>query len=356
MIAGDTNQRNFTLPVPDPPKSNWGSDPAQSSQAGLAQKAIGFNCLDYSKAAEGSLYRHFMPDKAYLDANCVDGIRAELMFPSCWNGKDVTSDNKKSHVAYPNTIMDGVCPPDFPVRLPGLFYESIWNTAEFAGVDGEFVWSNGDPTGYGYHGDFIMGWAEDFLQSAVDTCTNPSGRIQDCPLFTIQDDADVQACKINKGLLSALLDEDLIGPMGGLPGDVPVNAGPGYVVKGAPVPDESSAAPVPTLSHSAGSTVAATASGLAGAVFNEASGAPKAAVAAVEPTTPPAPTTTPPPTVSLESNQKAYTTSYKTEGNKVIEVIVIEEFTTVTDTPETVTQYTTMAKRHSHNRRHHGRA
>lgn len=145
MIAGDNEQRNFTLPVPDPPKSDWtGEDVTQKS---LGQKAVGFNCLNYAAAAEGSLYRHFLPDKAYLDANCLDGIRMELMFPSCWNGVDVDSTNHKDHVAYPDQVMTGTCPDDYPVRLISLFYETIWNTAAYIGVDGQFVLSNGDPTG-----------------------------------------------------------------------------------------------------------------------------------------------------------------------------------------------------------------
>jgi len=147
MIAGDTNRRNFTLPVPDPPKSNWGSDPAQSSQYGLSQKAIGFNCLNYAIAPEGSLYRHFLPDKSYLDGNCADGVRFEIMFPSCWNGVDPNSPNNKDHVAYPDLVIDGTCPPGFPTRLPGLFYEIIWDTYAFKGQAGEFIIANGDPTG-----------------------------------------------------------------------------------------------------------------------------------------------------------------------------------------------------------------
>jgi Domain of unknown function (DUF1996) len=147
MIAGDTNQRNFTLPVPDPPKSEWASDPEQSSQAALRQKALGFNCLNYAIAPEGSLYRHFLPDKAYMDANCKDGVRFELMFPSCWNGKDITSPNFKDHVAYPSLVMTGDCPSDYPVRLVSLFYEIIYDTYAFVGQDGEFIISNGDPTG-----------------------------------------------------------------------------------------------------------------------------------------------------------------------------------------------------------------
>lgn len=147
MIAGDTNQRNFSLQVPDPPQSEWSSIEGQDTQFGLEEKAKGFNCLNYAATPEGSLTRHFLPDKAFLDANCLDGIRLEVMFPSCWNGKDVDSDNHKDHTAYPDLIFNGACPSGFETRLPGLFYETIWDTYAFKGQDGQFVISNGDPTG-----------------------------------------------------------------------------------------------------------------------------------------------------------------------------------------------------------------
>lgn len=145
MIAGDTKRRSFSLPVPDPPQSSWSGE--QSTQSGLAQKAVGFNCLDYNKRPEGSLYRHFLPDKAYLDANCKDGVRFELMFPSCWNGKDIDSPNHQSHMQYPSTVKDGTCPPGFETRLISLFYETIWDTHKFASQEGKFVISNGDDSG-----------------------------------------------------------------------------------------------------------------------------------------------------------------------------------------------------------------
>ncbi len=144
MIAGDTNQRNFTYPVPDIPKSFWTGQYA--TQDFLRQAALVFNCLNYAITPEGSLYRHFLPDKSYLDAHCTDGVRFELMFPSCWNGRDNTSPNKKDHVAYPSQVMTGNCPDGFPERLPSLFYETIWDTYAFNGQPGEFIIANGDPT------------------------------------------------------------------------------------------------------------------------------------------------------------------------------------------------------------------
>ena len=118
MIAGDTFKRDFKWPIPDPPTSEWSGE--QESQAALRQKAIGFNCLNYNGAAEASLGRHFLPNKTYLDEHCTDGVRFEMMFPSCWNGKDVDSDDHTSHVAYPSLVMDDTCPEGFETRISFL--------------------------------------------------------------------------------------------------------------------------------------------------------------------------------------------------------------------------------------------
>lgn len=148
MLAGDTRQRNFSgLPVPDPPTSFWtATDFAESA---LRQKALGFNCLNYSPGVtpEGTIYRHFMPDKNFLDNTCPDGLRLELVFPSCWNGKDLDSDDHKSHMRYSSFVLDGTCPEGYETRVPTLLYEVIWATNAFKGVAGQFVLSNGDPTG-----------------------------------------------------------------------------------------------------------------------------------------------------------------------------------------------------------------
>ena len=256
VLAGDSRLRNFTGPVPDPPTSSWGAE--DMTQEALGQKSLGFNCLNYNRAPEGSRYRHFMPDKEYLDANCANGIRAEIFFPSCWNGKDVKSDDHKSHVAYPNLIDGGKCPKGYETRLPSLFYETIWNTYAFKGKSGQFVWSNGDPTGYGYHADFINGWNTNTLRSAVNDCTNPSGRVEDCQHFTpsLQTDAEQGECKI-EDIPTALLSDDCGGPSDGLCGNVPVQYGPEYASALQPGATEkptggvaiTSVAPVPTQSY-----------------------------------------------------------------------------------------------------------
>ena len=149
MIAGDNLRRDFTAGDPgleDPAKATWAAT-GETIQSHLEQRALGFNCLNYEADPEGTLERHFMPDKQFLDAKCTNGLRLELMFPSCWDGKNSEAEDHKSHMAYPDQVMSGNCPDSHPVHVPGLLYETIWNTYAFKGRAGMFVMSNGDASG-----------------------------------------------------------------------------------------------------------------------------------------------------------------------------------------------------------------
>ncbi|PYH90916.1 hypothetical protein BO71DRAFT_461155 [Aspergillus ellipticus CBS 707.79] len=246
MIAGDSFMRHFPWPIPDPPKSEWSGD--DISQPALRQKALGFNCLNYNLDPEPSLGRHFMPNKTFMDEHCTDGIRFELMFPSCWNGKDADSNDHRSHIAYPSLVMDGECPEGFDTRLVSLFFETIWDTYAFKDKQGDFVLANGDPTGYGYHGDFIYGWENGYLQRAVDQCTDLSGRVEDCPVFDLQSEYDQGQCTFP--VPEELKDEDVYLHKGGLPNNIAIEYGPAYA---SPVKytTPGHAAPTPTATQPA---------------------------------------------------------------------------------------------------------
>ncbi|GES58075.1 WSC-domain-containing protein [Aspergillus terreus] len=244
MIAGDPFLRDFPWPVPDPPKSEWSGE--QASQKALAQKAIGFNCLNYAKTPEPSLGRHFLPNKTYLDEHCTDGVRFELMFPSCWNGKDVDTEDHKSHVRYPSLVMDGTCPEGFEHRIVSLFFETIWDTYAFKDKEGYFVLSQGDPTGYGYHGDFMHGWEPGVLEQAVKQCTNPSGEVSDCPIFELQSEAEQLLCKFD---VPEILKSEEVEKCTGIPNGLSIEWGPNYAY---PISYTTAAAPSPTTSKDSG--------------------------------------------------------------------------------------------------------
>ncbi|KAI0009567.1 hypothetical protein F4779DRAFT_364458 [Xylariaceae sp. FL0662B] len=402
MVAGSNFRRDYTIgdpESPDPPQSNWASLD-QTSQADLEQRAIGFNCLNYkSPNQEPSLFRHRMPSKDFTDANCPDGLRLELMFPSCWNG-EATSKDHKSHVAYPSLVGNGDCPDTHPLRLPTLFFETIWNTnaPDFQGKKGEFLNSNGDPTGYGYHGDFMSGWIPDFLQNAIDTCTNDSGDIRDCSVFTdngpLQSDEEQRECHFH---LPDLLDKENPGALSlkMLPGNLEIQVGPESATPGggalpgfsaatswlgsvfgggqSTTPTASSTPSAPTLSSSSASTSSAS---VAAAFMEQPTTAPTPSspdvnVLASEPpqTTssslpPPPPTTTPAPVVTSEPgvSYQVVSTQTVTNGNSVEEVIWKEPVVYVTeDSVTTVAARAPMAKLeqrrqdHAWRHRHHGR-
>lgn len=149
MIAGNAMRRNWTTwdpSEPDPMEADWTSLGLETQES-YKERSIGFNCLNYDGQAEPTLYRHYLPDKDFVDSNCPNGIRTEINFPSCWNGKDRDADDHQSHVAYPDRIRSGNCPEDYPIHLPNLLYETIWATKGFEGRKGRFVMANGDALG-----------------------------------------------------------------------------------------------------------------------------------------------------------------------------------------------------------------
>lgn len=111
---------------------------------------------------------------------------------SCWDGKNVDSDDHKSHVA---SGYNG-CPSTHPVQLPQIMLETVFDTGMFANEDlpedgkSPFVWAQGDGTGYGYHADYVFGWKDDSLQKAVDQrCSMAT-----CEGLTVQDQSKGNQC------------------------------------------------------------------------------------------------------------------------------------------------------------------
>lgn len=233
----------------------------------------------------------------------------------------------------------------------------------------------------------MMGWDVDFLQSAVDTCTNLSGEISDCPLFSLQPDSSATTCSFP--VPSALQTDDCAGPRSGLCGDLAVQSGPAYATKGpaggaAPTPAPASNTPGPaatssipgaasllptSLGYSQGHSVATDNSGggitIAAVPVNAK--APQAAATYVPPapqapqvqvaaapsssssTPEPTPTITPSPQLptSSSSHPPFVSTSTWTSGGVAYELYIeeVDVSTTVTvDAPA-------KAKRHVHHRR-----
>lgn len=106
-------------------------------------------------------------------------MRAQIFFPSCWDGVNLDSPDHKSHMAYPlQDYNTGDCPDTHPVHLISLFYEMIVRVDLFPYVPGSWVYSFGDTTGLGLHADFQDGWEDkSLLQNAIDQCVEVNGDV-----------------------------------------------------------------------------------------------------------------------------------------------------------------------------------
>ncbi|EHK99441.1 hypothetical protein M7I_4740 [Glarea lozoyensis 74030] len=132
---------------------------------------------------------------------CPGGIRATVIFPSCWDGKNLDTPDHKSHVAYASgaALAGDKCPSTHPVRIPQVMYEIMYDTSSFADPayykDGKqpLVYSFGDTTGYGAHGDYLFGWVEGSLQKAMDSLGKQCFS-ETCPVLKLQSSPEAIGC------------------------------------------------------------------------------------------------------------------------------------------------------------------
>lgn len=230
----------------------------------------------------------------------------------------------------------------------------------------------------------MTGWDVDFLQNAVETCTNLSGEISDCPLFSLQPDSSATTC--SAPVPSPLKNDDCAGPRDGICGNVPIQSGPAYATtfgsspSQAPVPFPPSlpkpslpqlSLPLPTpasstnvesllptsLGYSKGTSVATDNSGGGITIAqapNEAAPAAATTTVVLEASGPAAPAVTPSPELNAapaDPGNIVRTSSWTSDG-KVYQ-LYIDEVDTVTTV--TVDAPPSKKRRHIHHRRgHHG--
>jgi hypothetical protein len=107
-------------------------------------------------------------------------LEIKIVFPSCWDGESLTSDNFMSHVAYAEgdwgkydvddrqwRAYGADCPSSHPVRIPEVQFYFRINGYE----GGQHIFSDGSAE---VHADYFSGWEEEALQKVLDECENES--------------------------------------------------------------------------------------------------------------------------------------------------------------------------------------
>ena len=150
MLAGDSLMREAAN----------NSVPGNSSQTQNRQNITQWICHGGSPAdSQPQGMTGGFPDMAGLSAcSAYDGFNGAINFPQCWSGEDFDQENPTAHMTYAvGDIENGLCPDSHPIRLPHIFME---NSFDLSGIDGEweentFMLAQGDPTGFGWHADFV---------------------------------------------------------------------------------------------------------------------------------------------------------------------------------------------------------
>ena len=135
----------------------------------------------------------FLPD-------CQPGelLEFRVVFPQCWDGVNLTSDNQRSHMSYPILaeaphIGTGQCPDSHPVPIPEISYKfAYWVTEETGPSDTWYLSSDmnaSHPRGSSLHGDWMNGWDVDIMALIVQNCINPG---HDCGVGLLGDGTRLQ--------------------------------------------------------------------------------------------------------------------------------------------------------------------
>ncbi|WWC97770.1 hypothetical protein V866_004656 [Kwoniella sp. B9012] len=234
-----------------------------------AQAAVEYVCLGTDDT----------PMNTFPERSCPDDLRAQVTFPNCWDGQNPWLEGSK-HVSYPASgrfDAGGPCPSTHPYRIPTLFFEYHFND-KYDYTPGARVWAQGDDIGYGFHGDFTMGWPEGLFTEIVNAGESCAVlfEVGNCPPLK-QYFTGVGGGTCQPDDPSVVVNEDigLTGPVARLPGDNPIWNGGAAPNKSGSSSDSGGAA---TSVNSAAGINSIPASGSSSAVGAAAS-SPAAAVA-----------------------------------------------------------------------------
>ena len=115
---------------------------AKGTNAGICHRCIG--------NGEGFAPCDSKDSSSFPPKPCPGGIRSTIIFPQCWDGKNLDSPDHKSHMAYASgAVMGGTtCPTTHPIRTPQVMYEVMWDTREF--LDPKYYQNGKQPLVYSF--------------------------------------------------------------------------------------------------------------------------------------------------------------------------------------------------------------
>jgi hypothetical protein len=126
----------------------------------------------------------------YTIPSCPAGhfVHVNILFPQCWDGRNLDSPDHKSHMAYP-WGKGWTCPTSHPVGIPEISLNIYWQVPDTDVSSAAWrlssdVYDASQPAGYSMHADWFDGWKPDIKRAWVDGCVRA---VADCHAHLIGD-------------------------------------------------------------------------------------------------------------------------------------------------------------------------
>ena len=117
------------------------------------------------------------------DCDMGDILEIRIVFPQCWDGKNLGSGGYQNHMAYPSRatlprVGTGRSPKSHPIAIPEISYNFAIYVTEETGPSKDWRFSS-DPErrglgGLTLHADWMNGWDQDVMETIVKQCLRPA--------------------------------------------------------------------------------------------------------------------------------------------------------------------------------------
>lgn len=178
--------RNGEVQIPETAafyyKSGYNIDPATVKPFPVGLRMIAGNKLATSVQTnvQWACRDFYTGDFASIPTTCRsdDFIRLAVLFPQCWDGKNLDSPDHKSHMSFPdyrNPPERSTCPAAFPVVVPAITEKFEYPLAGKNPATWRLssdMYDSSLPGGFSAHADWMNGWKPEIMQLIVTSCIN----------------------------------------------------------------------------------------------------------------------------------------------------------------------------------------
>jgi hypothetical protein len=108
-------------------------DATRTASAGLGKNMQAcFRCYtgpNFQGNVDSPCFDPKLDTEGFPSGMCLGGIRSNIIFPLCWDGKNLDSPNHQDHVSHPVggptsfAVVTGKCPSTHPVKIPQVHLE-----------------------------------------------------------------------------------------------------------------------------------------------------------------------------------------------------------------------------------------